>query len=86
MNLNQCINILRINMDLKTINYIKNNKEIYDFLRENSMYYKELNRDSTSINKIELLARKKYKMTYIDKLENITNNINLISTFIDVLK
>ena len=73
-------------MDLKTINYIKNNKEIYNYLRENSKYYKELNRNPNSINKIESLAKKRYKKTYTDKIDNINNNIKLISTFIDVLK
>jgi len=73
-------------MNLQTINYIKTNKVIYNFLRENSIYYKELNRNPSSITKIESLAKKKYKQTYTDKIENLNNNIKLISTFIDVLK
>lgn len=73
-------------MDLKTINYIKNNKEIYHYLRENSKYYKELNRNPNYIKKIEELARKRYKLTISDKIEKLNENINLISTFIDVLK
>lgn len=86
MNLDQCINILRINMDKHTINIIKNNPNIYNYLRENSYWYKELNRDIQSIKKLEQEMRQKYKQTTIDKIDTLTRNINLISTFIDVLK
>lgn len=86
MNLDQCINILRINMDKYTINIIKNNPNIYNYLRENSYWYKELNRDIQSIKKLEQEMRQKYKLTTIDKIDTLTRNINLISTFIDVLK
>lgn len=86
MNLDQCINTLRINMDKYTINIIKNNPNIYNYLRENSYWYKALNRDGQSIKKLEQEMRQKYKLTTIDKIDNLTRNINLISTFIDVLK
>ena len=73
-------------MDLKTINYIKGNKEIYHYLRENSKYYKNLNRNPEFIKQIEELAKKRYKLTMSDRIEKISENINLISTFMDVLK
>ena len=73
-------------MDKYTINIIKNNPNIYNYLRENSYWYKALNRDGQSIKKLEQEMRQKYKLTTIDKIDNLTRNINLISTFIDVLK
>ena len=73
-------------MDKYTINIIKNNPNIYNYLRENSYWYKELNRDIQSIKKLEQEMRQKYKLTTIDKIDTLTRNINLISTFIDVLK
>ncbi len=73
-------------MDKHTINIIKNNPNIYNYLRENSYWYKELNRDIQSIKKLEQEMRQKYKQTTIDKIDTLTRNINLISTFIDVLK
>ena len=73
-------------MDLYTINYIKTNPLIYNYLREESHWYKELNRDSKYLKVIEEAAKKKYKLTPQDKIEKLSQKIELISTFIDVLK
>lgn len=73
-------------MDLYTINYIKNTPEVYNYLRENSYLYKELNRNPLFLKRIESMSKERYKLRMVDKLEHISENINLISTFIDVLK
>lgn len=73
-------------MDRDTLNIIRNNPYIYNFLREESNYYKMLYRDCNNIKKISYLAKEKYKLRSIDKLEKLSKNINLINTFIDVLK
>ncbi len=73
-------------MDKYTINIIKNNPNIYRYLREESFWYKYLNRDNNYIKRIEKEMKDKYKLNTIDKIDNLTRNINLISTFIDVLK
>lgn len=73
-------------MDLFTINYIKNNPLIYNYLRENSHWYKELNRGSDILKQLEEEAKKAYKQTPEDKIEKLSHNIELLSTFIDVLK
>ena len=73
-------------MDLYTINYIKSNPPIYSFLRENSSWYKVLNRNPKALKRIEELAKEKYKLRLSDRLEKLSNNMNLISSFMDVLK
>lgn len=73
-------------MDLYTINYIKNNPLIYNYLRENSTWYKELNRGSDVLKIIEEEAKKFYKQTPEDRIEKLSRNIELISSFIDVIK
>ena len=73
-------------MDLYTINYIKNNPLIYNYLRENSTWYKKLNRDGNYLKELETEAKKFYKQTPEDKIEKLSRNIQLISSFIDVLK
>ena len=73
-------------MDLYTINYIKNNPLIYNYLRENSTWYKELNRGSDVLKIIEEEAKKFYKQTPEDKIEKLSRNIELITSFIDVIK
>lgn len=73
-------------MDLFTINYIKNNPPVYSYLRENSSWYKQLNRDGRNLKYLEDEMKKKYKLTAEDKIAKFSKNINLISTFMDVLK
>lgn len=73
-------------MDLFTINYIKTHPLIYNYLRENSYHYKTLMRDGRAIKSIEEEAKKFYKQTPIDKIQKLSDNINLISSLIDVIK
>ena len=72
-------------MRKETINYIKNNPLIYNYLREESYHYTDLYKDDNYIKEIEKLAKKKYKQTNIDKVERLINNINLIKTFLSVI-
>lgn len=73
-------------MDLYTINYIKSNPIVYSYLRENSRFYKDLNRNPEVLKYIEDLAKERYKVRLTDKIEKLSDNIRLISTFMDVLK
>ena len=73
-------------MDINTIRYIKTNPLIYNYLRENSYWYKELNRGSDVLKQIEEEAKRFYKQTPEDKMEKLSKNIKMISTFMDVLK
>ena len=73
-------------MDVLTIIKIRTDPNIYRYLRENSYWYKYLNRDPLSIKRLEEEMKNKYKLTTKDKIEKLSNSINLISSFIDVLK
>ncbi len=73
-------------MDLYTINYIKRNKLIYNYLRENPTWYKQLNRDSSNLKLLESLAKKHYHLTPEDKIKKLSESINLINNFLDVIK
>ena len=73
-------------MSEEIIYIIKNNEIINRFLKEESYHYKYLYRDNNYIKEIERLARMKYKLTIIDKMENFKNIINLINTFMSVIE
>lgn len=73
-------------MDIETIRQIKTNPLIYNYLREESSWYKLLNRDKNYLKDVEEAAKKYYKLTPIDKIEKLSKNIELIATFMDVLK
>lgn len=73
-------------MNLYTINYIRTTPNIYRYLRENSYWYKYLNRNPASIKQLEEEMKIRYKLTPQDRIEKLSHNIDLISTFMDVLK
>lgn len=72
-------------MDKETLEIIRNNKYIYDYLREESNNYKYLYRDKNYIKKIDEKAKAKYKLRKIDKIERLGNSLDSIKTFLDVL-
>ena len=72
-------------MDKETLEIIRNNKCIYDYLREESINYKYLYRDKNYIKKIDEKAKTKYKIRKIDKIERLSNSLDSIKTFLDVL-
>lgn len=73
-------------MDIKTQIIVRSNPNIYRFLREESYWYKYLNRDPNSIKDLEKAMKNKYKLTTEDKLEKINQSMSLIHSFMDVLK
>lgn len=73
-------------MDILTQIKIRNNPNIYRYLREYSYWYKYLNRDPTSVKILEEEMKNRYKLTTKDRLEKISESFSLISSFMDVLK
>lgn len=56
------------------------------FLREHSYWYKYLNRSSTYYKDFLEDMKDKYKLKPADKLNKIMDNIEMVKTFLDVLK
>lgn len=54
------------------------------FLRENSNYYKELNRDPNYYPTFKKIMKEKYKLRTIDKIDNIIDSVDLISKIFDI--
>ena len=73
-------------MDIKTQIIVRSNPNIYRFLREESYWYKYLNRDPNSIKDLEKAMKAKYNLTAEDRLEKLNQSMNLIHSFMDVLK
>ncbi|MBR3162412.1 MAG: YlbE-like family protein [Bacilli bacterium] len=65
---------------------INNDINLKRFLRENSYWYKELNRNPNSFKYFVEDMKVKYKLTTEDKINKTIDNINMLSTFLDVLK
>lgn len=56
------------------------------YLRENSYWYKRLNRSSNSFPLFVEEMKVKYKLTTSDKINRTIDNISMFQSFLDVLK
>ena len=68
--------IMNINKDPKQKQFLRENSYWYKYLNRNIIYYKDFIND----------MKETYKLTTTDKINKITEDINMIKTFLDVLK
>lgn len=73
-------------MNMGSIIKINNNPIQKQFLRENSYWYKYLNRNSKYYQNFLNDMKIKYKMTTTDKINKAIDSINMLSNFLEVLK
>lgn len=72
-------------MKYETKMKIYNNPNLLKYLRENSVWYKRLNRDE-SIIIMEEEMKEKYGLRMKDKVDKIGTGIDLLNAFIDATK
>ena len=65
---------------------IKSNPNLYRYLRENSYWYKYLNRSPLFLRRLEEEMKENYRLRSVDKIENISNSLNLIKSFLEVMR
>lgn len=63
---------------------IKSNPNYIKFLRENSYWYKSLNRDPIFFNSFEEDMKVKYKLTVNDKINKFSKDLDKLSQIIDI--
>ena len=73
-------------MQVETRLKIKSNPNLYRYLRENSYWYKYLNRSPLSLKEIEEEMKEKYRLRSVDKIENISNTMKMIQSFLEVMR
>ena len=73
-------------MKVETRFKIKSNPNLYRYLRENSYWYKYLNRSPIFLRRLEEEMKEKYRLRPSDKIENISNSLNLIKSFLEVMR
>lgn len=73
-------------MSLELQYRINSDPRLKQFLRENSYWYKYLNRSNTYLKPFISDMKDKYKLKTTDKINKLTNNINMVRAFLDVLK
>ena len=72
-------------MIIETQIKIRSNPYLYNYLRDNSSWYKMLNRDPNSIKQLENEMKSAYKLNLTDRIDSIGKRIEMVRTFIDVL-
>lgn len=73
-------------MSLELQYRINSDPRLKQFLRENSYWYKYLNRSNTYLKPFISDMKDKYKLKTTDKINKLTNNISMLRAFLDVLK
>lgn len=73
-------------MNLETIVKIKNDAMIQKYIRENSYWYKALNRNPNLMPYLIDNMKKDYKLTTMDKINDLSNKLDLIKAFMSALK
>lgn len=72
-------------MNIATQVKIRNNPYLYRYLRENSSWYKVLNRHPEAISQLEEEMKSVYKLNTSDKIDQLGRRIEMIRTFMDIL-
>ena len=67
-------------------NKINSDINLKRFLRENSYWYKALNRNENVFLEFVNDMKVKYKLTTNDKINRTIDNISMLQSFIEVLK
>ena len=73
-------------MQVETLLKIKSNPNLYRYLRENSYWYKYLNRSPLSLREMEEEMKEKYRLRPTDRLENVSNTIKMIESFLEIMR
>lgn len=71
-------------MDKKIINNLEKDKML-DYLKQNASFIKQLNRDPEFYESFKKIIKEKYNLRLTDKVSNIINDIELVSSIINTL-
>ncbi len=73
-------------MTINTQMKLLNSKNYYQYLKENSNWIKELNRNDNNFDDFINFCKDKYSLRITDKISNVIDNIDLIQNVLNVLK
>lgn len=73
-------------MNRITIYKIRENINLYQYLKYNSYLYKDIIRGTINIKELNKKMKIDLNQTPVDKLKEMNNKIELINTFINIIK
>lgn len=73
-------------MQVRALMGIKKDEKMWELLKYNSYWIKELNRDNNKVKKFKEEMKIKYKLRTTDKISDAIDNIDIISNVLSALK
>lgn len=73
-------------MNLFNIINFKEKQDLYNLLKLNSSYIKDLNRGTMDYKGFDNIMKTKYKKRTTDKVSSLIENMDLVSSVLDILK
>ncbi len=73
-------------MDVLLQQKLSEDQKMAMFLKENSYWFKELNRNSDNYKNFIKVMKEKYHLKVSDKINNAMDSIDIISGILDTLK
>lgn len=73
-------------MRLFNIINFKEKQDLYNLLKLNSSYIKDLNRGTMDYKEFDNIMKTKYKKRTTDKVSSLIDNMDLVSSVLDILK
>ena len=73
-------------MDLVVLKKINSDELLHRYLRENSHWYKILNRDPSLLNEMHQAMKDAYKLNTSDKIERLGARLSMIESLLKVLE
>jgi hypothetical protein len=73
-------------MNIETQIKVFNNSNALRYLRQNSYWYKMLNRNPESFNVLVEEMKKAYKLNTEDKLESIAEKMKMVQMFMNIFR
>ncbi len=73
-------------MDYFSQQKIAENPKMAELLKQNSYWFKELNRNEDAYKDFIAAMKEKYHLRMTDKISNAIDNIDIITTILDTLK
>ena len=67
-----------------TLKYIRTHKELYRLLREDSSLYEEIYKNNDIVYELQKKAKEKYGTRFVDKIDSLSNKLNILSSFLDI--
>ena len=73
-------------MRLDVLMKLESDPKMMNYLKENSEWYKYLNRNPLNYSKFVHSMKEKYKIRSTDKISKVIDNIDTVSSILNVLK